>query len=444
METIALADYLSTLPYKDIHAKTYQDVKNLFIDYVGVGLAGSTTESGRIGGQFALQESSRDDATLFTGGMSSAGMAAFANAISAHSIELDDVDDMALFHYSPPIVSAALALAEKKGSIKHFLKAVAGGCETMVRISKAVNPSLRNRGFHTTAVCGVFGAVAAAGIILELDSKKMASALGLAGAQASGLMEMYGPSMQKRFNPGPTARNGVYAALMSSLGFTGADTILEGERGFVRACSDKYSLDELTKNLGEEYDLGIEYKIYAAARPIHNAVDSALAIREMLVNDSISLSDITHIEIARHPLWVKYHLNPNPRNYHEAQVSLPYSVSIAFLEGDAFLEQYTSPKEDMEEIKRLINMISIKEDKSLPRGVSCHLTVNAGGKVYSHQTDYPSGSIQNPLTEEKRQDKFMKLLSLKGMDEEVKEELYQKLNELEKLKDLSGITSYFK
>ena len=59
------------------------------------------------------------------------------------------------------------------------------------------------------------------------------SALGLAGAQASGLMEMYGPSMQKRFNPGPTARNGVTAALMAKLGFTGAETIFEGERGFV-------------------------------------------------------------------------------------------------------------------------------------------------------------------------------------------------------------------
>ena len=38
--------------------------------------------------------------------------AAFANAISSHSIELDDIDVLALFHFSPPVFSPALALAE--------------------------------------------------------------------------------------------------------------------------------------------------------------------------------------------------------------------------------------------------------------------------------------------------------------------------------------------
>src|SRR6185295_6892281 len=107
------------------------------------------------------------------------------------------------------------------------------------RVSKAANNSLRNRAFHTTPTTGVFGATIAAGKLLQLSPAKLSAALGLAGAQASGLMEMYGPSMQKRFNPGPAARNGVTAALMAQLGFTGAETIFEGERGFLRAFTDK-------------------------------------------------------------------------------------------------------------------------------------------------------------------------------------------------------------
>jgi len=79
----------------------------------------------------------------------------------------------------------------------------------------------------------------------------------LAGAQASGLMEMYGPSMQKRFNPGPSARNGVTAALMARLGFTGAATIFDGERSFCRAFSDRFDLAELTKGLGRDYPVFI-------------------------------------------------------------------------------------------------------------------------------------------------------------------------------------------
>ncbi len=70
-----------------------------------------------------------------------------------------------------------------------------------------------------TPVCGVFGATIAAARLMKLDEAQTVSALGMAGAQASGLMEMYGPSMQKRFNPGPAARNGVTAAQMAKLGF---------------------------------------------------------------------------------------------------------------------------------------------------------------------------------------------------------------------------------
>ena len=167
--------------------------------------------------------------------------AAFANAISSHSIELDDIDVLALFHFSPPVYSSALAVADAtQASGKDLIAALAAGCEMMERVSRAANNSLRNRAFHTTPTCGVFGATIAASKLLRLNAEKITNALGMAGAQASGLMEMYGPSMQKRFNPGPTARNGVTAALMAQLGFTGADTIFEGERGFLRAFAGRH------------------------------------------------------------------------------------------------------------------------------------------------------------------------------------------------------------
>ena len=59
--------------------------------------------------------------------------------------------------------------------------------------------------------------------------------------------------MHKRFNPGPSARNGVTAALMARFGFTGAATIFDGERGFCRAFSDRFDAGELTKGLGKDF-----------------------------------------------------------------------------------------------------------------------------------------------------------------------------------------------
>ena len=46
----------------------------------------------------------------------------------------------------------------------------------------------------------------------------------------------------------------------------------------------------------------------------------------------------------RHPAWAHYHQNAEPQTYHEAQVSLPYSVAVALVEGAALLPQYQNEK----------------------------------------------------------------------------------------------------
>ena len=187
-----LARHFAGLDYERIPPKNVADAKQLVLDYLGVAIAGSQTESGRIAREFAVTTGGVPEATLIPSGQRVPALhAAFANAIAAHSIELDDVDVLALFHFSPPVVSAALATAERvKASGRDFIAAVVAGCEMMARLSEAVNPALRDRGFHTTPSCGVFGAAVAAGRLLRLDAAGIVSALGLAGAQASGLMEM--------------------------------------------------------------------------------------------------------------------------------------------------------------------------------------------------------------------------------------------------------------
>jgi 2-methylcitrate dehydratase PrpD len=401
-----LAEHHARLTYARIPAAGRKAMKRLLLDYLGVAIAGSQTDSGRIAREFARQQGAASEATLIGGG-GHAPMAAasLANAVSCHSIELDDIDVLALFHFSPPVFSAALAVAEaSRAGGKELVAALASGCEVMERVSMASNNALRDRAFHTTPTCGVFGATVAAGKLMKLDADKLTSALGLAGAQASGLMEMYGPSMQKRFNPGPAARNGVTAALMAKLGFTGADTIFEGERGFLRAFAGGGARARLIHRLGEPYDLRIEFKPYSCARPIHNAIDCALEIRR---KHAPPLEAIEEIVVKRHPDWSEYHRNAAPCTYHEAQVSLPYSVAVAFAEGGALLAQYTDRKLRQPAIRRLMGVTRIETDATLPRGVSCRMTVRlASGERCVAQVDFPKGSIENPMSDEELRKKF--------------------------------------
>lgn len=404
-----LSAHFGDMSYGALPAATRSAVKRLALDYLGVALAGSASESGRVARRYARSGGGKPRATLIgDGARVPMELAGFANAISSHSIELDDIDVLALFHFSPPVYSAALAAAEAAGaSGKDLIVALAAGCEMMERASKATNNALRNRGFHTTPTCGVFGATVAAGMLLGLSTEEMTSALGLAGAQASGLMEMYGPSMQKRFNPGPTARNGLTAAAIAKLGFTGAASIFEGERGFCNAFSGAAEPGRLLQGLGRPYRLEIEFKPYSCARPIHNAIDCALEIRARYKPD---LGSIRRIVMARHPDWAHYHQNAAPRTYHEAQVSLPFSVAVALRDGAALLAQYTDRNIADPLIKRLSGKVEFVVDKRLPRGVSCRMTMElADGRKLISQVDYPKGSIQNPMTDDELRVKFERL-----------------------------------
>ncbi|MBO1114652.1 MmgE/PrpD family protein [Bordetella petrii] len=407
-QTIAeqLASHFAKFNYDALTPATRKAVKRLLLDYLGVGVAGSQTGSGKVAREFAACAGGFEQATLIGDGRRVPAMqAALANAISSHSVELDDIDVLALFHFSPPVYSAALATAEQTGQGgRALLAALAAGCEMMERLSKAANNSLRNRAYHTTPACGIFGATVASGLLLGNTEEQIVSSLGLAGAQSGGLMEMYGPSMQKRFNPGPAARSGVTAAVMANLGFTGAATIFEGERGWLKAFTDTNDPAQLILGLDRPYQLDIEFKPYSCARPIHNAIDCALDIRKKYAPD---LARIKSMTMARHSDWALYHQNARPKTYHEAQVSLPYSVAVAFTDGQALFAQYNNARLKEPMLARLSEMLQITVDDTLPRGVSCRLTVEMeDGARYVSQIDYPKGSIQNSMSDDELRAKF--------------------------------------
>ncbi|HEY1703283.1 MAG TPA: MmgE/PrpD family protein [Trebonia sp.] len=405
-----LGRYFATVGPDAFPAGKLHDMRRLLLDYFGVALSGSQSESGRAAARVMTGLGGAPQSTVIGYGVRvSAPDAAFANAVSEHSIELDDIDVVALFHYGPPIVSAALAVAEWRGATgAELLAAMLCGCETMNRVSLACNPALRNRGFHTTPTAGVFGAAVAAGRLLGLSGDQLVSALGLAGAQASGLMEMYGPSMQKRVNPGPAARNGITAALLAREGFTGADTIFEGERGFGNAFAGGIDLSKMLDGLTDTITTDVEYKPYSAARPIHNSIDAALALREA----GVTADTVKSLVIARHPDWAHYHLNRRPATFHEAQVSLPYSTAIALIDGGALPPQYAGSQLSRPGVLALIDTMTVETDPALPRGVSCRLTATlADGSTVIRQVDDPRGSLANPLSDKDLEGKFTMLAS---------------------------------
>jgi 2-methylcitrate dehydratase PrpD len=122
------------------------------------------------------------------------------------------------------------------------------------------------------------------------------------------------------------------------------------------------------------------------------------------------VNKVKSIAFTRHPDWALYHQNKAPRTYHEAQVSLPFSVAVAFLEGQALLKQYSDRNIRNAKVKQLSNMTTIAVDAKLPRGVSCKMVATlADGRKFTSQIDYPKGSIQNSMSDDELLVKFTSL-----------------------------------
>lgn len=112
-----LSDHFLRMSHASLPAATRKAVKQLLLDYLGVALAGSRSDSGKVAIRYARGFGGKAQSSLIGNGAKvPMELAGFANAISSHSIELDDIDVLALFHFSPPVYSAALAAGEAAGA----------------------------------------------------------------------------------------------------------------------------------------------------------------------------------------------------------------------------------------------------------------------------------------------------------------------------------------
>jgi len=109
------------------------------------------------------------------------------------------------------------------------------------------------------------------------------------------------------------------------------------------------------------------------------------------------------------------------------------------IEGKALLKQYSDRNIRNPQVKRLMDMTSIVEDDTLPRGVSCRMHVTlSDGRTLEAQVDYPKGSVQNPMSEDEMNAKFQSL-DAPVIGRKRAESLAEQVLDLEKVSDVSAL-----
>jgi 2-methylcitrate dehydratase PrpD len=312
-----LAAFLAQSRWEDVPGAVRREATRAVLNIAGCVVAGRADPALKI-----LQRSfPHDDALL--------------DAAAATAHDYDDTHLRTVIHATPPVAGALFSLARSKSvSGPQFLHALVLGMETTCRLGNAVTPGHYERGWHITSTCGVFGATAAAGKILELNEKQFVHAFGIAATQAAGLVEVLG-SMARVLNAGFAARNGLAAARLAAEGFEGPARPLEGLRGFMSVFGGANDVRQLTGGLGERWEMTkVAYKPYPCGVVLHALVDACLEQR-----DRIRASE--SIVVALNPLAVERTDRPEPRNAIEARLSAHHAVAVTALHGRAGLAEFS-------------------------------------------------------------------------------------------------------
>jgi 2-methylcitrate dehydratase PrpD len=277
-------------------------------------------------------------------------------------------------------------------------------------VSYAFDPvALYNRGFHPSAVCGAFGAAAAAGYLFRLSPERQAVALGLAMQQACGLLAWANdPTEHSRpLNPGLAARNGVTAACLARLGFGGPPTPFEGKYDAFTAFSGSANPDALLEGWGERFHLPeFAYKLYSSCAFTHPGLDALLGLA---ADEKLAAGDVERI-VVRFPKNGAHMIDGNPLKSHCAQYILP--VGLVF--GRVLIDDILFDRARHPEVARLSASMGLQHDPTLDQNYPerytsvVELTLK-DGRTLARRVEFAKGTRENPLTPDEVRAKYFRL-----------------------------------
>ena len=408
--TELLAEFLVASRWEDIPPPVRHEGVRSLLNFVGGALGGCRDEAVSLAATVLAPYFGPAQASII-GRAERPDMlnAAFLNAVSANVLEYDDTHLATVIHPAAPVAPGLFALAEQRRvSGAALVHALILGIEAECRIGLGVMPTHYRRGWHITATCGIFGAAAAAGKLLGLDSRRMAWALGHAATQSAGLVESLG-SMSKSIGVGNAAKNGLAAALFAEAGFTASERAIEGRYGFAPVTSDSVNFGAIADRLGETWEILANcYKPYPCGVVLFPVIDACLELR---ARHAPPPQQIARITVRGHPLLRERADRPGVETGREAKISLQHSVAVALLHGAAGLAQYEDRCVADPAVRELRAKVAVEEDEGVPvEAAIVTLDLDDGTRLAEH-VRHGRGTPGRPMSEDELDAKVRELIA---------------------------------
>jgi len=390
-------------------------ITRILADTVAVIAAGSReTEVSELSERISVAAGPVTAAIIGTSLRAEPRMAALVNGTAGTSLELDEGNKYSGGHPGIHVIPAALATAEiMNADTDSFLSALILGYEAAARVG--ISSRLRQN-VHVHGTWGTIGAAVAVGRLKRYTAAQFREVINIAACLniATNRKAAFTGGTVRNINAGAAGHNGMLASELLDCGFTGEPNALETIYGSV--LSDAFDVDALMEDLGSRWEISRNYfKLHAACRHVHGALDAALVLRRENPNISFGPDTIEMVKVETFsPATLLAHSSPS--NMLAAKFSLPFAVAVALINGDTSTEGFRPFIVKDPFVQALSSKVQVIEDPDLtsllPDKRPARVTLKmVGGETISVTKYTNKGDPEDPYDDATLREKFDDLVA---------------------------------
>ena len=406
----AIADFVTGFDLNTVPQPVIDRARAVFIDCVGVMLAGSHEESAHLIVAMVKAEGSAPQASIVQESLrASPQLAALANGVAAHAMDYDFTFMRA--QAIAAVIPAILPVAEvTKATPAEIVSAFIIGGEVAARFVRSDQDGPMFDGWHSTGMVGVLGAAAACAWLMQVPAQVIPHVMGIAASLASGFTANFA-TMTKPLHAGNAARNGVLAATLGKAGYTANPAAFEGRNGYFQSFARGIDVSyDGFKDLGSRYDLvsgRYRFKPYPCGGLTHTSIEAALDLRDRVVGRLDAIKSI-HCGVSRQAGQRASTVYPS--DIEQAKFSVGYLVPYALVHGAPRIAAFTEKALADDRLKAIQPKMTAAVDPELGPGgddspAKIRITM-ADGEVLEVRKDFSTGSIKLPMSQAQLEDKF--------------------------------------
>lgn len=423
-----LGNWAANVSFEDLSEEARNALKCRVLDSIGCAIG--ALEGGPVK---AIRQMTSDFGgnglvTLIGGGKTTPDYATFFNGTAVRYLDYND-SYLAKGETCHPSDNVAPVLAAAEYADAHgrdFLVGLGLAYQVQCRLSDVA--PVRHHGWDHT-VQGEYGAAAGAARAMGLNAAQLANAVAIAGTAYNSLRVTRTGELSnwKGLAYPNTAMGAMHATMLAKYGITGPREVFEGNKGFMDTIAGEFEIDWSKEDL-ERVTQTITKRFNAE---IHSqaSIEGTLELRE---TSDVKPEDISAIKL--NTFDVAFNIIGGGeeggkkliRIKEEADHSLPYMLSAAFLDGQVMPAQYVQDRIVRDDIQNLLQKVDVrpKDEYSdrFPNEMACDLTIETkdGRSFRVDKNDY-HGFTTRPASWEILMEKYRSLTSKidKGLAEEI-------------------------